>query len=108
MIENPHAIDALGLRKDGGADLLIVSSGPLDESPETQTLLLDKVETCLAYISGPEFQAECPGASAENTRIVLRLDEEPPVLLRKLFEKIVPWTAEYGAAFAVELQKKAP
>ena len=47
MVENPHHIDILGARKDGGADLVMVSPGPLDESPEGQTLLLDKVETYL-------------------------------------------------------------
>ena len=42
MIFDPNAIDAFGVRKDGGADLLIVPAGPPDGSPETQQELLDK------------------------------------------------------------------
>ena len=75
MVENPQHIDILGARKDGGADLVMVSPGPLDESPEGQTLLLDKVETYLKYIQSPGFRQQFPAATRENTHVVL-LDRE--------------------------------
>ncbi len=105
MIENINKIDVFGVRKDGGADLVIVSSGKLDESIETQKLLLDKVETYLGYINSQEFHDECPQAGADNTYIILRLDEEPPALIRELITKIIPWAAGYHAKFVAKIRK---
>lgn len=105
MIENTRNIDLFGVRADGGADLVIVSSGALDDSAETQQLLLDKIETYLGYINSDEFRAECPGATAQNTCIILQLDEEPPALIKQLTKQIIPWTAEYNAKFAVRIKR---
>ena len=41
MLHNPNELDLAAKRRDGGVELIIVSDGPLDDSPETQTLLLD-------------------------------------------------------------------
>lgn len=104
MIFDPGAIDAFGVRKDGGADLLIVPAGPPDGSPETQQALLDKVEAYLGYIHSDEFRAQRPNAAPENTRILLRLEEEPPAPLTALIEQIIPWAAENGASFRVQIK----
>ncbi len=105
MIENINNIDVFGVRKDGGADLVIVSSGKLDESAETQKLLLDKIENYLGYINSPEFHVECPQATADNTYIILQLNEEPPELIGRLITKIISWVAEYNAKFMVKIKK---
>lgn len=105
MIENINNIDVFGIRKDGGVDLVIVSSGKLDESAETQKLLLDKVENYLGYINSREFHVECPQATADNTYIILQLSEEPSELISELIMKIIPWVAEYHAKFVVKIKK---
>lgn len=104
MIVNPNNIDILGIRKDGGVDLKIISSGELDDSESTQKLLLDKIENYLGYISSDEFRQECPDASAQNTYIILQLSEKPPALISELVTKIIPWVAEYGATFTVQIE----
>ena len=104
MIFEPDTIDAFCVRKDGGADLLIVPCGPLADSPETQTQLLDKIECYLGYVNSDEFRTQCPGADGSNTRIILRLDREPPAPIQELARKIVPWAAEYHAAFCVQIK----
>ena len=104
MIENINHIDAYGIRKDGGADLVIVSKGTLDESIETQKLLLDKVENYLRYINSQEFHTECPQATADNTYIILLLSEKPSESIAELITKIVPWAAEYHAKFIVKIK----
>lgn len=105
MIENINNIDVFGVRKDGGADLVIVSSGKLDESNETQQILLDKVENYLGYINSREFHVECPQATADNTYIILQLDEEPSELIAELITKIISWVAQYNAKFVVKIKK---
>ncbi len=101
MIYDANSIDILGKRKDGGIDMFIVSSGSMDASPQTQTLLLDKVENYLTYVNSPQFQQEFPGKE-KSVNIVLQLEEKPPELLLALCEKIAGWTEENGVRFRVE------
>lgn len=101
MFIDTTCIDIFGVRNDGGADLFILTEGPLDDSAETQTLLLDKIENYLGYINSEEFQKECPNANGDNTHIVLQVTEEPPELVEELIEKIKPWVAENNACFSL-------
>ncbi len=105
MVENPQHIDILGARKDGGADLVMVSPEPLDESPEGQTLLLDKVETYLKYIHTPDFRKRCPTATPKNTHVVLLVREEPSPLMKELLEKVSVWVADNHATFFVRIER---
>lgn len=105
MVENPQHIDIMGIRKDGGADLVMVSPEPLDESPEGQTLLLDKVETYLKYIRTPDFRRQCPAATAKNTHVVLLVREEPSPLMEELLERVSVWVADNHASFFVRIER---
>lgn len=104
MIYNRGEIDIMGERKDGGVDMFIVSEGPLDLSPETQTLLLDKVENYLNFIQSKEFQKENPRAVG-NTRIILTLSEEPPEPYQILFQRISDWCEGEGVRFSTEVKE---
>lgn len=106
MVENPHHIDILGARKDGGADLVMVSPGPLDESPEGQTLLLDKVETYLKYIHTPGFHKQCPAATPQNTHVVLLMREEPTPFMQQLLRQVSVWVADNDASFFVRIERE--
>lgn len=99
MIYNADKLDIMAIRKDGGVELYIISSGSLDDSPSTQTLLLDKIENYLNYINSDEFRKEFPSVDKENIWIVLKMEEEPPILIKKLCEKILPWVQESGVNF---------
>ncbi len=106
MVENPNHIDILGARKDGGADLVMVSPGPLDESPEGQMLLLDKVETYLKYIRTPDFRRQCPAATPQNTHVVLLMREHPTPFMKELLEKVSVWAADNHATFFVRIEQE--
>lgn len=101
MIYDANSIDIIGKRLDGGVDLYIISSGAIDASPETQTLLLDKVENYLGYICSEEFKKDFPDVRTDMVSIVFELDEKPPRELLMLCERIVPWTKDYGVTFLV-------
>lgn len=100
MIYDANAVDIMGERRDGGIDMFIISSGPMDAEPETQKLLLDKVENYLSYVMSGEFAQKFPGKQ-KKTRIILKLAEPGPDLLMQLCEKIKTWTAEHGVRFEV-------
>ena len=102
MIYNANEVDIIGKRKDGGVDLLIISSGPLDFSAETQTLLLDKIQNHLGYLQSDEFKSEFPSANKYNTWIILSISEKAPRMIYKFAERIVPWVNKSGANFKIE------
>jgi hypothetical protein len=54
-IHNLHAIDIVGHRVDGGVDLAVVCTGPLDDSWQTVRLLDRKVSAYLTEIQAPGF-----------------------------------------------------
>lgn len=56
-IQNVGAVDLMGRRMDGGVDLVIIAQA-LDDSPETQQLLRDKLQGYLEVLARPGFHAE--------------------------------------------------
>ncbi|KQY51936.1 hypothetical protein ASD14_04485 [Lysobacter sp. Root494] len=55
-IENLDRFDVVGVRKDGGIDVVLSCSGPLDDSAETLWLLWQKVRNYLGEISSETFR----------------------------------------------------
>ena len=78
MIYDANTLDIIGERKDGGLELYIISSGEMDDSPESQSLLLDKVQNYLGYVSNSQFKEDFPNVAKDNIWIVLKFEEEPP------------------------------
>ncbi|WP_428939444.1 hypothetical protein [Fontivita pretiosa] len=101
-IQNLDSVDIVGRRKDGGVDLFIVASGPLDPSPQTQRLLLSKVQSYLEQINTPAFQAEFQNPPAEKVRIVISCEHEVHPLIQALIERCKPWVAQNNARIELE------
>lgn len=104
MIYDVNSIDAMGKRIDGGLVLFILSAGAIDASEQTQKTLLDKVENYLGYINSKEFQDKFADVDKNKIKIVFELEEQPPKLLMKLCERIVPWAEDNGAGFIVRVK----
>jgi hypothetical protein len=96
-IQNIDANDIVGVRKDGGVDLVIVASSRLDGSPETQQLVLDKLESYLQQLNSSEFQKEFGPSASGKVSIVLNCDDEPDPTIRELLRRAEPWTTANNA-----------
>jgi hypothetical protein len=57
-IQDLESVDIAGQRKDGGVDLAIIASQPLDDSADTLNSIRRKVAHYLDVIDLPEFQAD--------------------------------------------------
>jgi hypothetical protein len=62
-IQNLDRFDLIGERVDGGVDLVVVCSGPLDSSPDTLNRLGCKVRNYLREIASETFRARFGDAS---------------------------------------------
>lgn len=105
MIYDVNTLDIIGERKDGGIELYIISSGEIDDTPKTQTLLLDKIQNYLNYIGSNQFKEDFPMAVEDNIWIILKFDEEPPKLIVELCKRITTWVEDNGAKFTTYIER---
>src|SRR5262249_47011590 len=73
-IQDLENVDLVGKRRDGGVDLLIVASQPLDDAPDTLNSIRRKVAYYLDVIDLPEFQADMGHPPRERISITLSCD----------------------------------
>ncbi len=101
-VYNANNLDIEAVKKNGSVELYIVSSGKFDDSPEQQTLLMDKIENYIGYVLSEEFKTKHPNCPIDNCCIVLSLDKKPSSLLLELCAKIRSWIKSYGICFRAE------
>jgi hypothetical protein len=70
-IQELDSIDITGKRRDGGVDLVIIASQPLDDSAQTLESIRHKVERYLTVIGMEDFQAEMGHPPREKTAIII-------------------------------------
>ena len=75
-IQNPEGIDLVGKRRDGGVDMVIAASGPLDDTPELLQMIRRKVELYLSVTAREDFQADMGHPAPENISILLVCSHE--------------------------------
>lgn len=102
MILDANCLDIVGERNDGMLELIIVSSGAFDDSPEQQTLLMDKIENYIGYALSNEIKTDFPDYSQDRIVIVLKLEQKPSSLLLALCEKITEWVESYELKFELK------
>jgi hypothetical protein len=82
----PDNLDVVGERNEGGVDLLIVTSGPLDASDETSRCLEEKLNTYLYASTHEKFAAVYPAASGGRIRIFVSDRHPLSVRARQIVE----------------------
>ncbi|MBO0758551.1 MAG: hypothetical protein J2P54_22095 [Bradyrhizobiaceae bacterium] len=73
-IQNLDSIDIIGKRRDGGVDLAIVASQPIDDSAQTLECIRYKVATYLEAIGWEDFRAQIGYPSPDRMTIIIVCD----------------------------------
>jgi hypothetical protein len=68
-LSDPDNLDVIGERNDGGVDMLVVTTGPLDASDETCRRLMEKLNAYLYAAVHPNFANIYPAARDGRVRI---------------------------------------
>lgn len=105
-IQNIDNVDIVGHRKDGGVDLVIVASGPLDPSEQTQRLLLAKIRSYLEQLNTEAFRAEFRYPAPDRVRIVVHCEHPIHPVIEELIRRCKPWVEDNDAR--IELECKQP
>ena len=69
MIEESDTIDMISESSDGVLWLTITDSGMTPEPDARYQLLIAKLSTYLAYLTGPQFARDFPGTAREKVKI---------------------------------------
>jgi len=85
-MSGPDNIDIVGERKDGGVDLVVVTSAPLDESDTTCQHLELKLGAYLLAAVHPNFPKVYPSAKGGLTRIYVSDRHGVSVRARQVIE----------------------
>ena len=100
-IQNLESLDIVGDRNDGGVDLVIVVSGPLDGSPTTLSLLESKVRNYITELASSEFRAKYrPPKNCKNAICVVSAYPIDPLALA-VIERLKPIAGRVGASIEV-------
>ncbi len=97
-----NTIDIIGQRKDCGLDLFIVLDSNIEDQPDEQTELLDKIENYISYINSDAFKSEFPEMLRENISIVLSIKWDPSTAFMDWSEKIATWVQKQGIKYVVK------
>jgi hypothetical protein len=73
-IQNLDAFDLVGERKEGGVDLVIVCSGPLDDSADTLRRIDQKIRGYITTATTTGFASAYPSALHGPTTIYMSCD----------------------------------
>ena len=94
--------DVRGVRKTGGADLVVVVASPLRNDERSRRRVVQKVRNYLGYIASEDFASEHGQPTPENTAIIFQVHpgSEPEALA--FLEECRPWISDNKASLVVK------
>lgn len=101
-IQELDRVDLTGKRRDGGVDLVIVGSQPIDDSPETLESIRQKVRTYLEVIGLEEFQAEMGRPPRDKIAIILACEHPIHPKAQGVIEECRALAAAQGVRLEVQ------
>jgi hypothetical protein len=87
-VGDPDQLDLVATRYDGGIDLILVASRPLDTGPQTRGVVSRKLRNYCVYVASQDFADEFGIPSPERTRIIVRLPAEPHAEIASLLTRL--------------------
>ena len=102
-IQSLDSIDLLGHRKDGGVDLVIIVSSFLDDTPEHEYLLKQKIQNYVDGIFSDEFQGKFGSINKTHYTIVLKCSVEPHLNMISEIQAIAQYLNEFHIDLITEM-----
>jgi len=101
-IQELDSIDLVGKRDDGGLDLVICVSQPLDDDPDTLDRIRRKITTYLDTIELDEFQEQMGHPPREETEIILACEHPIHPAAQAVIEQCMEAAAERGVVLLID------
>ena len=95
-------VDVHGVRKGGGADLVIVVASPLEAEERSLRRLMRKIETYLGFIQSRQFREEAGQPSPDNTRIIVKIHRDSCPEAFELMRRSRDWVLDNEATLEID------
>jgi hypothetical protein len=96
------ACDIRAMRKDGGADLVVVVAAPLQNDERSRRRVIQKVRNYLGYIASEEFAREHGRPNPDNTAIIFQVHPESDAAALAFIEECRTWVTDHYANLTVK------
>ena len=101
-IPNLDLIDIVGVKRDGGVDLVIIVASPLSADTRSVFRLSRKIDGYLHEINSETWRKEHPESTPESTGIKVTLHPDSDPMIAELLDAYTDWVKSCGAQLVVE------
>jgi hypothetical protein len=101
-IPDVDVVDINTVKGGGGSDLFIVIASPLQADRRSLERLLRKIERYLEFIKSDQFRLESGDATAQNTRLILKIHPDSDPLAFELLERNTEWVRNNDATLVID------
>lgn len=108
LLEHPipslNSLDIVTVKKQGGADLIVIIASPIDGGEFSQRRLLAKLETYFSFINSSAYQLQTSvKPTPENTKVIVKIHPQSSNAYIDLLERCKPWAIENNCSLDVEI-----
>ena len=107
-VPSVDGLDLVAARRDGGAHLVIVVAGPLQEDERSQRRLLTKLSNYLNFVNSDEFQQEFGSPDPSKVTIDVKIDAGSDPAVFAMLGRCVSPVSENNASLTVNGQPIQP
>jgi hypothetical protein len=101
-IQNVEEIDVIAKRVDGGVDTVVIVSSFLDDTPEMEALLKQKIQNYVEGFYSEEFEQEFGTPETTNYSILIKCSVRPHDGIFDLVKAVADHLAEFGIQLKIE------
>ena len=95
-------LDIVTVKKQGGADLIVVIASPIESDELSQRRLLKKLENYFEFINSSAYQLQASvKTTPENTKVIVKIHPISSDVYIDLLARCEPWAIENNCSLEV-------
>lgn len=99
-----NGLDIITIKKQGGADLIVVIASPIDESEFSQNRLIAKLQNYFGFINSSAYQLQASvKPTPENTSVIVKIHPKSSGVYVDLLSRCEPWAIENNCSIELHV-----
>lgn len=99
-----NGLDILTVKKEGGADLIVIIAEPIDGSELSQNRLLTKLQNYFGFINSSAYQLQASvKPSPSNTKVIVKIHPKSSDTYIDLLSRCKPWATENNCSLEMQV-----
>jgi len=103
-IPSLNSLDIVAMKKEGGADLIVIIADPLDGGEFSQNRLLTKLQNYFGFINSSSYQLQASvKPNPSNTKVVVKIHPKSSNIYADLLDRYKPWAIENNCSLEMQV-----